>query len=42
MYMPKEKDTLKIIFYLIEQRGHDLANSYDDIEEFIKENALKP
>jgi len=38
MFMPKEKDTMKIIGSVIENRAFDVASAYEDIEEFMKEN----
>ena len=40
MYMPKDKDTMKIIGYVVEDRAFDVASAYEDIEEFMKENKL--
>ena len=38
MFMPKEKDTIKILSSIVENRAFDVASAYEDIEEFIKEN----
>jgi len=40
MFMPKEKDTIKILSSIVENRAFDVASAYEDIEEFLKENKL--
>lgn len=40
MFMPKEKDTIKILSSIVENRAFDVASAYEDIEEFMKENKL--
>jgi len=32
--------TIRIIGYVVEDRAFDVANAYEDIEEFMKENKL--
>ena len=36
----KEKDVLKIVSTMVENRAFDVVNAYEDIDEFLKENKL--
>lgn len=38
--MQKEKDTIKILGSIVDSRAFDVANAYEDIEGFMKENKL--
>ena len=40
-FQENQKDTLKILEYLVEQREYDVVDAFDEIEDFIEDSELE-